>query len=278
MDFRHAQSNSLGRLTEAARINNSQGPADWRKLDKFALVFTLSGTARFRDEFGNDFQMNRGDALLLVPGVSHVYGPLPGHTWNEFYVIFEGPIFDLWHAAGLIDPQTPLYQSPAHHENWLHDLEGARLTDQGRTLDEVCRLQLFLARLLEHRNHGQDADADKVKKACAMLEEDVALPLPSVARRLGYSYESFRKRFRAIMGISPAKYRAARVMDQACELMRRSDQSDKAIASALGFCDEFHFSHRFKAIVGCSPRQFRQRSSRSGTQTAASTKSKMRSP
>lgn len=266
MDFRHAQSSHLGRVTEARRINNSCGPADWRALDKFALVFTLAGAARFRDELGNDLRMKRGDAVLLVPGVSHLYGPLPGHTWHEFYIIFDGPVFDVWHAAGLMEPQAPLYSVP-NVDECIKPFESVGSPDMHRTLEQVCRLQLLLATLLERRNLKNDeGDAATVKKACALLERDQDLSLQVLARRLGLSYETFRKRFTAIMGLPPARYRAARVMDQACERMRRGGQSDKAIANELGFCDEFHFSHRFKAIVGCTPRQFRQRLSRPADQ------------
>lgn len=39
--------------------------------------------------------------------------------------------------------------------------------------------------------------------------------------------------------------------------MQQTDLSDKQIAAELGFCDEFHFSRRFKQITGRSPRAFR---------------------
>ncbi len=73
------------------------------------------------------------------------------------------------------------------------------------------------------------------------------------------SYESFRKRFTRVVGQPPARYRMARLMDRACELMQAGRALDKEIAGSLGFCDHFHCSRRFKQIVGESPRQFRQR-------------------
>jgi hypothetical protein len=32
--------------------------------------------------------------------VAHNYGPQKDHFWNEFFVVFDGPIFDLWESAG----------------------------------------------------------------------------------------------------------------------------------------------------------------------------------
>jgi AraC-like DNA-binding protein len=57
----------------------------------------------------------------------------------------------------------------------------------------------------------------------------------------------------------PARYRSARIIDRACELMQKGLNSNKLIAQELGFSDEHHFSRRFKAITGCPPSVFRKR-------------------
>lgn len=49
------------------------------------------------------------------------------------------------------------------------------------------------------------------------------------------SYEGFCKRFTKLLGTSPGRYRAARVMDRARELMQEGLLTDKQIAQlALG--------------------------------------------
>jgi transcriptional regulator GlxA family with amidase domain len=40
-------------------------------------------------------------------------------------------------------------------------------------------------------------------------------------------------------------------------LLSRSNLSVSAIAAECGFSDAYHFSRRFRAVNGCSPRQFR---------------------
>jgi AraC-like DNA-binding protein len=51
----------------------------------------------------------------------------------------------------------------------------------------------------------------------------------------------------------------ARRIDRACELLSNQRTTIKEAAAATGFCDEFHFSRRFKQITGESPMHFRQR-------------------
>jgi AraC-like DNA-binding protein len=98
-----------------------------------------------------------------------------------------------------------------------------------------------------------------------MLKQDVPgerFDVEAVARKLGMSYAGFRKRFVRLGGVSPAKFQMQSVIERACELIHRRGPTNRELAGRLGFCDEFHFSRRFKQIVGLSPREFRQQISR----------------
>ncbi len=88
------------------------------------------------------------------------------------------------------------------------------------------------------------------------------LYVEDVARRLGMSPETFRKKFARLAGISPWRHRMTQVIERACEWVHEGRLTNKEIAARLGFSDEFHFSRRFKQITGRSPTQFRALSSR----------------
>jgi AraC-like DNA-binding protein len=47
-------------------------------------------------------------------------------------------------------------------------------------------------------------------------------------------------------------------MERASELMHRSYMTLREVADECGFCNEFHFSRRFKQIVGLSPKEYRK--------------------
>lgn len=263
--YSHGARCALGRVTEVGLIVDSGGPQGWRRLGRFAFVYTLAGRAQFRDRNGVARDLEPGDALLLFPDVEHAYGPAPGARWSEFYLVFEGPVFELWRQTGVLDPADPV--RPARPvATWLPRLEAIpeepRKSSAARALLEICRLQAVLAELWG-RPAGLDAtgrQADAIAAACALLEADRArnLSLTALARTVGMSYESFRKAFVRAVGVPPARFRLARQIDRACALIRRGELSDKEIAARLGFYDEFHFSHRFKSVTGLSPRTFRR--------------------
>jgi AraC-like DNA-binding protein len=278
VEYRHSSQSPLGRITETGHLQRSRGPAGWRVLDSFAVVLTLSGSARYRDALGADLTMTAGDLLIVFPGLSHTYGPKAGQSWSEFYAIFDGQVFDLWLQSGLLNPKRPVHRV-APLNRWLSQLESLSQTmgptDAQSTLESVCRLQLLLAEAIGTQGSTiADSTEQRIAQACALLETDhkQQLSLESVAKQLGFGYESFRKQFAEHMGLPPAKYRAARLIDQACHLMKKGQQSDKQIAHALGFCDEFHFSRRFKQIVGATPSQFRSRASITDTRLGSQPK------
>ena len=266
---RHASQSVLGRVTGAGLIRNKTFLFEhWkmRVLGSYAIVYLIDGGGRYEDSAGQSRLVVPGDLILVFPDLPHRYGPTKGQRWDEFYLVFDGPLFDLWRQKGLLDDQRPLFNlQPVDH--WLGRFESVlgapRQPGFSPPLLEVCRLQQVLGEALVGGQRGP-ADAQTaswVDQACALLESDITrqLDLHAVAKRLDLSYESFRKRFTQIVGLPPARYRAARLVDRACELMRRGELTDKQISVRLGFCDEFHFSRAFKRVTGASPRMFRSR-------------------
>ena len=90
-------------------------------------------------------------------------------------------------------------------------------------------------------------------EAAAALEAEHGEQLSAIAKTLGFSYETFRKKFKSRYGVSPHQYRQRYLMQKACTLLLNRRLSVKETAAALGFCDEFHFSRLFKKVTGRPP-------------------------
>ncbi len=255
----------LGRITHAGELTKSQiGPnmVPHRVFDRYAVVYLLEGEGHYFDVKHNKAQpIHPGDLIVVHPGRLHRYGPETGGMWHEMYLVFEGPLFDAWAQARLLDYRRPVM----HLESvltWQRRLKSVLEPEPPRNatgvLAEVCRLQLLLADALgvgeEARTvGGHNAWVAQAREALANGDDQRL-----IARRLHCSYDTFRRRFKQITGVSPTRFRSQQQIERACAMMRGTGLADKQIARELHFCDEFHFSRRFKQITGLSPREYRR--------------------
>jgi len=265
----HAASDQIGAVTMSGlqRVTHSMlTRPTMRVFGKYAIIYLVDGEGRFEDSLGYTTAIRPGDLMFVFPEIGHRYGPQSHQTWNEFYLVFEGPIFDLWRQSGLLNPDRPVHHvEPVDY--WLDRFESVlgapREPGYSPPLLEVCRLQTALAEALVGGPKGPayPEQMQWVSRACALLDSDLrpGVGIDSFAERFGMTPDSFRKRFTRVLGISPARYRAKRMIDRACRLMASGQLTDKQIADQLGFCDEFHFSRRFKQMTGVNPRTYRKR-------------------
>ncbi len=238
-----------------------------RVLGCYALNYVLNGSGVYRDEQGRVRPVPAEHVALFFPGIPHACGPEPGQFWDEFWFEFEGPVFDLLRTAGVLDPTQPVHRAEGQ-DYWFRQLfnfippQHLRLKTPPEVT--VSRFATLLVAMLAG-NKAEDEPSPKedwVAAACRLLadaDRSHADAVAAVARRLGFSYETFRKKFRAAVGFSPGQFHLDARIDRAAALLYQGRQSIKEIAVALAFCDEFYFSRCFKRRFGQSPRAFRRR-------------------
>ncbi|HET9660474.1 MAG TPA: AraC family transcriptional regulator [Thermomicrobiales bacterium] len=269
LSARYAAESPLGAITLSGFNRNSRGipRRPFRVLGSYAMVYVIDGTAIYEDARGVTFDLVVGDLLLVFPEIPHTYFVAGEGQWTELYFVFEGPVFDLWRESGLLNPNLPiLHLEPL--DDWLERFESILGAPHqpgiAPSLLEICRLQMVLSEALvsSRQSSGrQHEDRDWLARACTLLDLGLEseIDLEKVAHSLNMSYDGFRKRFRRLTQLSPAKYRSIRGVEIACELMQRGNLTNRQIAERLGYCDEFYFSRRFKQITGHSPTEWRDR-------------------
>jgi AraC-like DNA-binding protein len=85
------------------------------------------------------------------------------------------------------------------------------------------------------------------------------LDLRALAREAGYSRFHFVRSFRDTYGLTPRAYLSARRVERARELLRAANLTVTEICYLVGFSSLGSFSARFKAEVGLSPSEYRER-------------------
>lgn len=240
------------------------GQGEGRRLGCYAMVYSLSGRCQYWDELNGSRMIEEGEAFFLFPEVAHRYGGSTAHRWDEMFLLFEGPVFDLWRERGMLDPRKPflrLEPIPVWRRRIEDCLDPAGRVGSAAVLRQILALQILLVDALAAQQSPEGVPPGWLTAACEVLSGSGAqqIRLPAIARSLGVSFETFRKRFTEIMGVSPGAWRAARMVDAAGRLLADPGMSSKLIAERLGFSDEFHFSRRFRVLAGMTPTNFRKR-------------------
>lgn len=235
-----------------------------RDLGAYGFVFIDSGTGYFEAEGFPRRTVQGGDLLVLLPGQRHSYGN-PTSGWQELFAVVNSPHLTLWERSGIINRNDLVWHlEPVNY--WrdsflriINSIHDASISDSLLPLTELLHW-VGEARDYHHRQlhkiTPQNQWALRARREIASMP-----PGPpdwnAVARTCGTSVETFRKRFRNIVGKSPNCYRTELQMTEAVRILSSTDLSIKEIAFQLGYCDPFHFSKRFKQFTNLSPTEFR---------------------
>lgn len=253
----------LGRVVTAGTLLSGRGIVTteaFRNYPRYALMMVLAGEGNYSEPGKPPHPLNPGSVVLVFPGKPHMYRPAQGQTWDEFYVVFEGPVFDVWARMGLLDRTRPLLRV---EEPWSTlsqfqiEVGGVR----NDPLVQVCRFQSWLASLFHSAGYMANSDEPSfVHRAKSHLASDLdlELDLTQLAEQLDMSYESFRHRFKHETGVAPFAYRYEARMAAGAEMLALTNLKNATIAAQLGFASEHHFSAAFKKRYGVSPRAYRK--------------------
>ena len=260
---------AAGDLELAGWLENIEGidPGSMRILGSYALVLMVAGHGYYRDARGTDLVLDPGDAVLVFPDLAHAYGPRSGGNWTQIYFVFSGPQFDLWRRRALLRPDRPVWRLGAA-EHWRQRLSAVLERNSSATAGGALRA---FGRFLEVLTDMIAADTERatatehdtwLEKSLRLLGHRSAqawLTPQEVAREVGLSYETFRKRFVERTAESPGQFQKRRRIEWACAAIYHGQHTMKEIADELGFCDVFHFSKAFKQGVGMTPSEYRRR-------------------
>lgn len=257
-----------GEIRLAGALQNAQAldPRSMRVLGNYSLIYMVEVDGYYCDHRGHEQRLAPGDAVVIFPDLPHAYGPRDGREWSQIYVVFSGPQFDLWRQSGILTPERPvLHVEPVDY--WRRRLEEVFANERpGSEAGALRCLGRFLQVLTEML--AADADAKRapqdvwLERSLRLLAERTEkgwLTPQQVARKIGLSYDNFRKQFAARVGLPPGQYQKRQRVDRACAAIFQGSHGFKELAEELDFCDAFHFSKAFKQVVGQTPSEFRRK-------------------
>lgn len=258
---------SIGTIWLAGQLqDNSHIPANrMRVLGRYALILVLSGKCRYTDALGRDLELRPGDAVLVDPDFPHAYGNENNEVWGQAFVVFSGSAFDLLQSSPTFQSHQPVWHlepvdlwrrrleeilSPTHSPGPIKGLQ-----TNGRFLQLLIEMATTDATA---RKRPEESWLEESMKLLGEPHRNGWLSPQQVAKQVGRSYESFRKRFAEETGSSPARFQKKRRIDMACTAIYAGSDNFKELAESLGFCDVYHFSKVFRQVVGSPPSVYRR--------------------
>ena len=111
-------------------------------------------------------------------------------------------------------------------------------------------------------------NVERILRALRFIEkyQPGQIKIDLMAKAAGLSRSVFSVEFKRFLGIPPARYLMERRLEKAQRMLLDTNMILEAIADELGFSSAFHLSRAFKKRYNISPREFRLRNSKTGTE------------
>lgn len=204
-----------------------------------------------------------GDAVFSPPGMVQDYGGC-GSEYVEDSICFTGPVADALLKSGVITPGIA-YMGMERRLLPVFDM----VSDPSR--DAQLKANMLLQRLLLDIHFENKERATGRRPSVASVTDALAadpgrnMPVKEMAELCGLSESQFRRDFIAETGLHPKAYVDKCKMRLAAEMLVSRGMSVREAAAKAGYADPYHFSRRFKQVMGMPPGEYRKRMSLSGT-------------
>lgn len=229
----------------------------YRTFDFFCISHLLEG----QGAFWHDEQMNvihPGQAILICPGFIHDYFGL-----EDFYVEdtidFTGPCADYLYKSGIITSGVVDLGAERHIDSIIHD--NVSLDPRLKIRAKLNLIDLLLRIQPPAIVESDDKRFQRFDKLIRMiqLEPERWWTVADMAEFCNLSQVQFRRIFQHHVGTSPKLFVDEVKLKSAATRLLHTDLTLSKIASQFNYKDQFHFSRRFKKVMGMSPAEYRNR-------------------
>lgn len=217
------------------------------------------------DEQGSR-RVERGDAIVLPPGIGHRYRADRLDPWTIWWAHVTGEDVD--------DFVSTLAQEAGGHVVRLRDVYSAvqSLEEAMIALEEDETVPMLviaagamwrlMAQIVASRARGAGATHDRIRQVQEYLRHnlDTTFSVPQLAAMAGLSTSHFSALFRAAADTSVKDYLKRLRSARARELLLTTDLPVSEVAAAVGYDDALYFSRQFRAVNGVSPSDYRRQS------------------
>lgn len=232
--------------------------------DFYSCFLLLRGQGEYITEEGEVIALEEGDLVQRTPGRVHSTRVEPDGQWLEFFISVGADFYETENRLGVL-PDAPVKKGVFEGidiEHFQSLISRLKATGQNELPTMALELQREILKLFGYGVPMKENRNSNVlyQKACDILSQNLEseISMEELAKDIDVGYETFRKEFRRIYGVSPNKYRIEKRMEQACMLLD-SGIPIKEIARMVGYEDVYSFSKQFAKTYGTAPGRYRTR-------------------
>lgn len=231
----------------------------------YLLHHIVSGKGIYKT--GNKvYEMRAGSTFIIYPGTEITYIADEEDPWNYYWVGFAG------NDAGVILNQTDftkenpvIYKDPDDRfEKLLMKIYESKGNSNAAKIKMSGYLLLALSLFADNaaKKVTQNTSHIYIKKAVEYIEFNYAqkISVQEIADSVGISRSQLYRVFMETFHKSPMDYITDYRIRLACELLKHSQLSIRAVAYSVGFEDNLYFSRAFKKIKEMSPSAYMKNS------------------
>ncbi|MBN8219112.1 MAG: helix-turn-helix domain-containing protein [Spirochaetes bacterium] len=262
--------------------DQSQNAVPMHDHDFCELVLVLSGRGLHHTDTG-EYAVAAGDVFLIRPAEKHGYTQV--ESFQIINLLFDPaglglPGEDLRECAGYqalfsLEPslrqrhgvrnhlRLPLRDLAVARDLCLRihgELSGKKAAYRSLVVAHFTALVVLLSRIYPGGHRGDPEALLRLAAALARLEGrwQEKIRLSELAAEARMTQSSFQRAFQRAMDCSPIDYLIRYRVGKAAELLARGELPVTQIAYRCGFDDGNYFSRKFRAVMGMTPRDYRQ--------------------
>ena len=201
-------------------------------------------------------EVRSGECVVITPGTRNRYGGF-GDVYDEDSINFTGPVADMMMRAGIISNGVfPL----GRVRRLLPIMELMRDPAFGSQLQANLELQKLLAEICLAKQAKNQMGHPLLEQLLIQLKETPRKwwTVSDMAEMCDLSVDQLRRIFYQRTGVNPKLYLDRLKLNQAAAMLVNTERNISEIAEYFGYMDQYHFSRRFKAVMGMSPVRYRE--------------------
>lgn len=237
---------------------NSYGNCEKRYFQFYSLSHMYAGHGKVWLEPDREQEVYAGDCIIVTPRLLNRYGGWAGESYYEDCINFCGPVADMLMRSSVLS-------SGVFHMGRVRKLLPILEYASSPSIDSQIRANIELQKLLtdlyfENRKHsaGNNTLLDELLQNI-QANPDKWWNIREMADMCNLSVDQMRRIFVKRTGVLPKLYIDRLKLTQAADFLLRTDCSIREVSEKFNYQDQYHFSRRFKALIGLSPLTYRKK-------------------